>query len=807
MRRICQMTLWLGLPLCAAGAPLTDVETVTRYLETKPLTWEVDKADAGKAARMSVRVLSAEEAVSAIDTIFSKKFLPGGNDVIGYPRLKRLVKDGLAVAFAYDVETADDVRIVWRGCKKDPSADDSAVATLRMRRKSSSEGDVITGSFTGYGYWLRTFDSDVNTRSQPVTIYPRVCRGVEFAVPKNGGRVRGVEWSLRDDMEVLPFKLARLETSFSEVECGSTPDVEVIADVEDVALDELVNLNASKVPSSYDWHSASRFRGTVFSYHSHMRPLTPSAVYRVELLTRKILKGNEDLDRIVFKVDPERYKDRRSSTCWPFFRGMTLKVQLIREEGALRVICAEPVLPYPPYTPACAQPEYFERLQPTAICPRFAVNKVAFELPTNAVASICVAYGDHTLAKFYSTVNDVTGTFGAFPDYSRTCRVDVWTAREGADQYYWNSAWFAGGIDSMDEGFIVVHEERVVVHDVEEGLDEEKRLKFAWYGVKFPESVREQPLDLGKVVSELNRVTVCPHCKKAHYRITADPSVLARVVDLRPDKTANGAPDELDALDALRLACGLAGCTCELKDGEIAIAAEHSAEEMADHTLVGLLRILEKDGFASVVDAEYVNRREPFFKSDGTEGECPNIWFAVKDVTYGLSGRGWRRKTPEGQFQYLAFDSVWWTVPEEDPWDPATTARPMRDAAKMRASMQDDYMQLKDSPKTDERDANERSQTIRLLYAGYHRRTQANSGSSDVYALAHALHLLQLGRVQEAQSLYDVLRLRPFAAQRAFARLRARTKLGRLYPDYQSFASQRREKGEGGKEKEVGDEQ
>ena len=139
--------------------------------------------------------------------------------------------------------------------------------------------------------------------------------------------------------------------------------------------------------------------------------------------------------------------------------------------------------------------------------------------------------------------------------------------------------------------------------------------------------------------------------------------------------------------------------------------------------------------------------------------------------------------------------------------DPATTARPMRDAAKMRASMQDDYMQLRDSPKTDERDANERSQTIRLLYAGYHRRTQANSDSNDVYALAHALHLLQLGRVQEAQSLYDVLRLRPFAAQRAFARLRARTKLGRLYPDYQSFASQRREKGEGGKEKEVGDEQ
>ena len=98
MRRICQMTLWLGLSLCAAGAPLTDVETVTRYLETKPLTWEVDKADAGKPARMSVRVLSAEEAVSAIDTIFSKEFLPGGNDVIGYPRLKRLVKDEIGRA-------------------------------------------------------------------------------------------------------------------------------------------------------------------------------------------------------------------------------------------------------------------------------------------------------------------------------------------------------------------------------------------------------------------------------------------------------------------------------------------------------------------------------------------------------------------------------------------------------------------------------------------------------------------------------------------------------------------------------------
>jgi len=131
----------------------------------------------------------------------------------------------------------------------------------------------------------------------------------------------------------------------------------------------------------------------------------------------------------------------------------------------------------------------------------------------------------------------------------------------------------------------------------------------------------------------------------------------------------------------------------------------------------------------------------------------------------------------------------------------------MRDAAKMRASMQDEYMQLENSPKAGKCDANDLPQKIRLLYAGYHRRTQANSDSNDVYALAHALHLLQLGHVQEAQSLYDALLLRPFAARRAFARLRARAKLGRLYPDYQSFASQRREKGEGGKEKEVGDEQ
>ena len=165
MRRILQLTLWLGLSLCAAGAPLTDEEMVKRYLETKPLTWEVDKADAGKPARMMVRVLSVDEAVSAIDTIFSKKFLPSGRDAIGYPRLKRLVKDGLAVAFAYDVETADDVRIVWRGCKKDPSADASVASIIRK----GGEGDVITGSFTGYGYWLRTFDSDVNTRSQPLS--------------------------------------------------------------------------------------------------------------------------------------------------------------------------------------------------------------------------------------------------------------------------------------------------------------------------------------------------------------------------------------------------------------------------------------------------------------------------------------------------------------------------------------------------------------------------------------------------------------------------------------------------------------
>ena len=400
----------------------------------------------------------------------------------------------------------------------------------------------------------------------------------------------------------------------------------------------------------------------------------------------------------------------------------------------------------------------------------------------------------------------MTGTFGKFPDYSRNCSVDVWTAREGADQDYWNSAWFADRADDKNA-------KRVIVHDVEEGLCAEDRLKFAWYGVKFPESVRERPLNLGQVVSELNRATVCPHCKKGHYRITADPSALARVVDLRPDKTADGSPDELDALDALRLACCLAGCAYELKDGEIAIAAEHSVEEMADHTLPGLLRILEKDGFARVADAEYVNCRESFFKSDGPESECPNLSFAVRDVTYVPSGRGWRRKTLDGQFQYLVFDSVWWTKPNEDLWDYVTTARPTRDAAKMRASMLDDYRQLKNSPKTDgspetgERDANALSQRLLLIRAGCPWRTQANSDSNDMYALAHALHLLQLGHAQEAQSLYDALLLRPFAARCAFARLRARAKLGRLYPDYQSFESHLREKEVYGQDKEVDDEQ
>ena len=214
-------------------------------------------------------------------------------------------------------------------------------------------------------------------------------------------------------------------------------------------------------------------------------------------------------------------------------------------------------------------------------------------------------------------------------------------------------------------------------------------------------------------------------------------------------------------LDLLKSVCERTGCVYALKGTDLVLASELSDAELSDTSLKGRLNILEKDGFASVVGADYAGLY--FFEAERARENCERPHFHphvfAYNSAYVTTGNGWRRKDADGKMTYLAFDAVWWpgkegrgsgfSLREERP-------RIARDVAKVRAYL---------------RDAAESPDDFEFSY---------DAVAKDSFALAFALHLHQFGRTEDAQSIYDALCLRPAAAESAFAKLRQRVKLGKL---------------------------
>lgn len=259
---------------------------------------------------------------------------------------------------------------------------------------------------------------------------------------------------------------------------------------------------------------------------------------------------------------------------------------------------------------------------------------------------------------------------------------------------------------------------------------------------------------LGAFADFVNRHTVCKTCGKQHYRVVLSD-------DLRPRAVSFGKDAFGRVLDLLKSVCERTGCVYALKGTDLVLASELGDAELSDTSLKGRLNILEKDGFASVVGADYAGLY--FFEAERTREKCerphshPHV-FAYSSA-YATTGNGWRRKDADGKMTYLAFDAVWWpgkegrgsgfSLEEERP-------RIARDVAKVRAYL---------------RDAAESPDDFEFRY---------DAEEKDSFALAFALHLHQLGRTEDAQSIYDALLLRPSAAEAAFAKLRQRVKLGKL---------------------------
>jgi len=387
---------------------------------------------------------------------------------------------------------------------------------------------------------------------------------------------------------------------------------------------------------------------------------------------------------------------------------------------------------------------------------RFSLNKRAADLrPGEAAAGLAVQYGEHTLAKFIATRNGITGLYGDFPDYSSGIKVEVWTASEGANPDYWRDAWFASPGDRSpgpsDAG------EFCTVQNAEEGLDDLTLLKFKWMPCRVYNRILGVKT-LGDFAKYLDEAAVCVGCGRRHYKLSVDSTAAARKV-----RVSWALPNVFDALADV---CEKNGCEFKVDGTNVVVSAWLSDADLADDSLQGRLRVLEKAGFASVAGTQYAEvsfwRRDTKPEAESPVGELP-FEFSIGD--YVLTGDGWIRTTADGRRETLAFDCSWWPSDGSEGFHEPQKARLSRDIAKVRAYL---------------RDAAESSDDFR--YSSW------RVEGADRFALAFALHVHQAGYAEEAQSLFDALKLRPDAASAAFTSLLAKVREAKKdYPDFKTW--------------------
>ena len=711
----------------SADVAWTDVETVTDYL-TNTL----------HAAVSDVRVYTLDEAVPLVDRYFApmpKEKCPDPAHRLRW--MKHLLENEFA--FVYSFSASAD------GLKSEDEEDEGKVS-----------GDISVYVFQPRVFSWFDIETDpprmIDLGRTNIGLRAADCADYVVFSKADGRRLDVLIMGIGDAVpegQLLPFRNRKFEAEVRAPELDTLPDdnepvipegmpdVIAIADVESVFFDSVRNMNPSCVKNA-----APNSQATI----------SPVATYRVELLVRRVEKGAFPYERLAFVVDPSIHPSLYE--VWPFYRGMTLGVALCRTDGALRVRRVWPVLPYPPFSSSVRTSAYpIDRRCAPLYDSRFSINARAVDLkPDGAKASLAVQYGEHTLAKFIARFNGIEGMYGEFPDYSCGVEVEVWTASEGANPDYWLDAWFTSPWDHpsepTDADFVCT------VQNAEEGLDDLALLKFRWKPCRVDDRIR-QVKTLGDFVELIDAAATCVECGRQHYKVSVDPSAAAREVKI-PVLWGG-------VFDALENVCEKTGCEFKVDGTNVVISAWLTGSEIADDSLQGRLRILEKAGFASVAGAQYT--AVSFWRRDMRDGaakplEQPMSFYSLGD--YGTTGSGWIRTTADGKSETLAFDSSWW--PSDGGFYPPEKARLLRDVAKVRAYL---------------RDAAEDSNEARHRW---------REPESDRYALAFALHVHQAGYAEEAQSLFDALNLRPDAAFAAFTSLLAKVREAKKdYPDFKTW--------------------
>lgn len=255
--------------------------------------------------------------------------------------------------------------------------------------------------YYGFYCYVGNYDSD-NGRFDPVGVNSDFLK-LRFDEEDRPSRsVRPYEESVN--------RLPRLKEDF---DCR-TDDVDavVIVDVLDVQLVEVSG-----------FERAGRYSGGFENADC-------TAVYDVVVDVRKIEKGGLASDWYVIEV-PCKWSDLLYQGSFLYYRGMTLRIGLKRQDQ-LWVICEElPVLPYPPYSGTdvklsggCLTGDDFSAKEKGRLSP------------------LVVEYDRHTKVEYSSGGVVCHGRYGTFSDFGVASKVKVLEVKEGGDKSFWEHAWF-----------------------------------------------------------------------------------------------------------------------------------------------------------------------------------------------------------------------------------------------------------------------------------------------------------------------------------------------------------------------------
>ena len=201
------------------------------------------------------------------------------------------------------------------------------------------------------------------------------------------------------------------------------PDVIAVVDVVDV---QLVNVNGFDRIRLYPTCSEECI-----------------ADYSIRMDIRSIEKGVVDAGSLILAA--RRRWSEFGCYSWLYYRGMTLRIGLRRNDYGYVLVNIHPVIPYEPFSE-----------DDVIVSGGFRTGRTWKEMQEGKLSPLVVQYGGHTKVEFLHGEIINCGHCGSFPDFGVTASVKIVELSDDSNKEYWEDAWFV----EYDECYIYEKEFR-----------------------------------------------------------------------------------------------------------------------------------------------------------------------------------------------------------------------------------------------------------------------------------------------------------------------------------------------------------